>query len=226
LRILSLAAVLLLVIISAAGGSGGNASGATDVAIDTASPAAATSAEPASGGGAPKETTEADPIATDTTEADTTDPAEAANPASALPAESRGQMQADITNLLRTWHQDIVDGDTRGAWNLLTRRKQRQSARKYGYREWADNQRTLAPYLDPSGLRVRIRDVDDRTGVVTVSVRGMRWSKPGARCSSWSGLTWVRYEDGEWLYDPGYSTTPQRERAWKDRFDELLGGSC
>jgi hypothetical protein len=68
--------------------------------------------------------------------------------------------------------------------------------------------------------------VNEATGVVQVMVTGMRWTKPGATCSEWSGVTWVRWENGGWYYDPGYSTTPQRTRDWKNRFSELLGGSC
>ena len=63
-------------------------------------------------------------------------------------------------------------------------------------------------------------------GVAQVDITGMSWSKPGASCTEWSGITWVKYEDGAWKYDPGYSTTPQREREWKPRYAELLGGQC
>ena len=57
-------------------------------------------------------------------------------------------------------------------------------------------------------------------------VTGMRWLKPNARCSQWSGLTWMKYESGDWLYDPGYSTTPERTAEWESRYSELLGGQC
>jgi len=39
-------------------------------------------------------------------------------------------------------------------------------------------------------------------------------------------LTWVKYEGGQWTYDPGYSTTPARRRTWQPRTGELLGGAC
>jgi hypothetical protein len=54
----------------------------------------------------------------------------------------------------------------------------------------------------------------------------MKWNKPGAPCSEWSGITWVKYEEGAWRYDPGYSTSPEREAEWKSRYAELLGGKC
>lgn len=143
-----------------------------------------------------------------------------------FPDVSRSQMNSDITSVLRRHHQAIVDGRPEAAWALLTERKQQQIERRDGFAVWQRNQATLAPYLDPSGVRARIQDLDEETGVALVMVTGMGWFKPGASCSEWSGLTWVRYERGRWRYDPGYSTTPQRERRFKDRFGELLGGSC
>jgi hypothetical protein len=221
----TLAVVFVLAASASGSGSGGTASGAAQpVPSSSSGDASAAVASAAS-----STTDEEDDSPVDTTTTDTMDDGavdDGATTAATLPDEPRSQMATEITDLLRTWHQDVVDGDPRAAWDLLTARKQEQSEAKYGYATWAKNQQTLAPYLDPSGLRASIRDVDDRTGVVLVDVEGMRWSKPGARCSSWSGLTWVRYEDGQWRYDPGFSTTPARERQWKHHFDELLGGSC
>jgi hypothetical protein len=131
-----------------------------------------------------------------------------------------------IRQVLYEHHDDIVSGDYAGAWDLMSERKQRQKLREDGYGAWEAAQRTLTPYLAPSGIRVRVDDVDRNTGVARVMVTGMGWSKPGAGCAEWSGITWVKYENGGWYYDPGYSTTPQRERDWKNRFGELLGGSC
>jgi hypothetical protein len=134
--------------------------------------------------------------------------------------------RAEIRTLLKEHHAAIVAGDYRRAWDLLSRRKQAQKLREGGYDRWAAAQATLRPYLDPTGLDVKIEELDPATGVARVRVTGMSWSKPGARCAEWSGITWVKHEDGVWRYDPGYSTTPARERNWKDRFPELLGGAC
>jgi uncharacterized membrane protein len=142
-----------------------------------------------------------------------------------LPDVSRAQMRRDIRDMLLTWHEDIADGDSQGAWDLLTERKRQQAERKFGFSKWSSDQETLGRYLDPSGIRASIQDIDEKTGVARVMVAGMIYDKPGAYCE-WRGVTWVRYEDGEWKYDPGYSTTPQREREWKNRFSELLGGAC
>jgi Prokaryotic RING finger family 1 len=144
-----------------------------------------------------------------------------------LPAgESTDQMAPEIQDMLREFHTDVVSGDYRSAWNLMSARKQHQSLEKYGYAGWVSNQSTLRPYLDPSGLTVSIEETNPSNGVATVDVTGMGWNKPGASCSEWSGITWVKYEAGAWRYDPGYSTSPQREREWKSRYSELLGGQC
>lgn len=97
---------------------------------------------------------------------------------------------------------------------------------KGGYAAWVKNQSTLRPYLNPAGLQVSIQSTEPISGEAQVDVTGMSWDKPGAPCRQWSGITWVKYENGEWRYDPGYSTTPQREREWKSHYSELLGGSC
>jgi len=57
-------------------------------------------------------------------------------------------------------------------------------------------------------------------------VTGMAWSAPRSRCTEWSGITWAKYENGTWKYDPGFSTTAARKRAWKSRYNELLGVGC
>jgi hypothetical protein len=143
-----------------------------------------------------------------------------------LPDEPIEQLRQEIQGLLYNWHEDIVNGDNHGAWELLSKRKRQQSLEKYGYPGWVHNQATLKPYLDPSGIRVNIDSTEPDTGVATVDVKGMSWNKPGAHCSEWSGITWVKYEQGAWRYDPGYSTTPERESKWKSRFADLLGGKC
>jgi Prokaryotic RING finger family 1 len=151
----------------------------------------------------------------------TTSPAEGALPD--VPSE---QMQSEIQQMLLTWHEDVVHKNYSAAWELLSHRKQIQDEREYGYSTWVKNQSTLNPYLNPSGLQASIQQTEADEAVALVDVTGMTWDKPGAPCTEWSGITWVKYEDGSWKYDPGYSTTPQREREWKPRFAELLGGGC
>ena len=161
---------------------------------------------------------------TSTTTSTSVPPAPA--PRTLLPAESRTEMTQQIRSLLLQFHQDIVARDTASAWRLLSIRKRRQELVKDGYGNWARAQESLAPYLDPSGIRVRILSVDRASGIVTVDVTGMKWSAPGASCTEWSGITWVKYENDTWKYDPGYSTTAARKRAWASRYDQLLGTRC
>jgi hypothetical protein len=144
---------------------------------------------------------------------------------SGFPAVPRAQMNEEIESLLRGYHEDVVEEDFQGAWALLSSRKRQQDLEEYGYRKWATAQASLTPYLSPYNLRAAIDVLEDQ-GVARVNVTGMGWTKPGAPCSEWSGLTWVKYEGGEWTYDPGYSTTPARRSTWQPRSSELLGGNC
>jgi hypothetical protein len=142
-----------------------------------------------------------------------------------FPAESRAQMASEIQGALLAYHEEILSGNPREAWGLLSARKRAQAQREEGFGAWAKNQATLSPYLTPAGLTVRIEELEGE-GVARVLLSGMGWSAPGSPCTEWSGLTWVKYEGGRWTYDPGYSTTADRERAWKPRYDELLGANC
>lgn len=142
-----------------------------------------------------------------------------------LPAVGRTEMEEEIQELLLTYHEDVVAGDYRSAWSLLSARKRQQNLAEYGYRKWMQAQATLSGYLVPGGLQARIDGVEGE-GVARVDVDGMGWSDPESRCSEWSGLTWARYEQGAWTYDPGYSTTSARRRTWQPRSAELLGANC
>jgi hypothetical protein len=135
-------------------------------------------------------------------------------------------MTQEVQALLLQYHEDLVAGDSASAWQLLSRRKQHQELVQDGYAKWVAAQESLAPYLDPSGIRVRILATDPATGVATVRVTGMTWSAPHAKCKEWSGITWAKYESGTWKYDPGYSTTVARKRQWKNRYNQLLGTQC
>ena len=142
-----------------------------------------------------------------------------------FPSEDRAQMASEIQSVLLAFHEDIVSERFRDAWRLQSARKRAQYLREQGYQQWLKNQRTLVPYLSPAGLTARVNGLEDE-GVARVLLTGMGWSDPDASCSEWSGLTWVKYEGGAWAYDPGYSTTPEREQAWQPRYSELLGADC
>jgi hypothetical protein len=142
-----------------------------------------------------------------------------------FPLQPGPQVNRQIRQVLLGYHQAVVSGEFRRAWRLLSKRKQRQALREDGYAKWREAQASLTPYLEPDGIRARVvsREGD---GVARVDVRGMYWYQPNSPCSEWSGLTWVKYERGVWRYDPGYSTTPVRERQWKSRYHQLLGATC
>ncbi|HEX3899345.1 MAG TPA: hypothetical protein VHW74_09235, partial [Mycobacteriales bacterium] len=137
-----------------------------------------------------------------------------------------GTSRLAIQEMLVSFHEDVVNRDFQAAFNLLSPRVQQIQLRKYGYVKWRQAQASLSPYLEPAGLHVTMRSYDPGTGVALVMVTGMGWTAPNYTCSQWRGLTWVRYQNGQWRYEPGYSITRQRAREWKSHFNELLGGSC
>lgn len=216
--------VLVLALAVAGAGAAVAISNSNDAAtVDTADPASSegTSSSEGLDGNSAAEPDTSEAATDDESSMDATDGMDGA-----LPAISKRTMNGEIRDMLLTWHQNVLSGDYRSAWLSISSRKRKQTLRKDGYAAWKSYQASLSPYLDPSGIRVKILDTDSQDGVVTVDVKGMTWSEPGAGCSTWSGITWVKYERGEWKYEPGYSTTKAREAAWKDRFSELLGGQC
>jgi hypothetical protein len=151
--------------------------------------------------------------------------------ADGYPAESESAMEADIEDVIRRHHLALVAGRYRDAWELLSSRKRIQYENEGdGYEEWQENQEGLAADIDPSGLKVRLVDLEG-DGVARIEVGNMPYSGSGAYCAEWDGLTWAKYEAGEWTYDPGASTTSAREREWgekqaPDKYPALLGADC
>lgn len=163
-----------------------------------------------------EETVEPEPTVEDIPEPEPT----VASPSDLL-SRPRAEMRREIQSMLLNWHESIVAGDASTAWDMLTERKRDQKASEEGYSAWAASQVEFGNGLSPSGLRVSIDDIDDPENVVRVNVRGMYYEG-----CEWRGITWVRWEGGEWLYEPGYSTTSERRREWEPRAAETLGGSC
>ena len=144
-----------------------------------------------------------------------------------LPNVDEATMEADITDLLRSHHQAIVAGNYYDAWVLTSRRYRAKKKRELGsFETWAEGQIDLGNNLDPGDVAASIRELDRRNGVATVDVSGMGWTKPGSPCSTWSGVTWARYENDHWRYEPGYSMSPQRRAEWFPRRTALLGWGC
>jgi Prokaryotic RING finger family 1 len=145
----------------------------------------------------------------------------------ALPDEDEAQMASDIQSVLLAHHEAIVRQDFRAAWVLTSERYRAKKLREPGgYGAWETAQASLSRYLDPSGLQVSVTGTDPRSGVATVRVSGMGWSAPRSSCSSWEGITWAKYENDHWRYEPGYSISDQRRAEWQPRRDELLGWGC
>jgi len=142
-----------------------------------------------------------------------------------FPAESNAVIERDVQALLVDFHAAIVGRRFDAAWERLTERKRQKFMREEGRAAWTEAQASLSPYLEPDGLQASVDKLED-DGVARVQVSGMGWTQPGSSCSEWSGITWVKYENGSWRYDPGYATTAERERAWEDRYDALLGAGC
>jgi hypothetical protein len=134
---------------------------------------------------------------------------------------------AHIREVLYQHHEDIVQGDFRAAWELTSPQYRAQKlSQPGGYTAWVKDQKTLRPYLRPSGLKVSIVSWDPRSQVATVDLTGMGWTAPNSNCTTWSGITWVHYVGGQWYYEPGYSISAQRRAEWQPHTSELLGGSC
>ncbi|HEY6731073.1 MAG TPA: hypothetical protein VI039_08625 [Solirubrobacterales bacterium] len=177
---------------------------------DETEPSATAASEKSPIDSSDEETTEAEPPETES---------------DGYPPVARQDMETAIESALLTYHENVVTRDFRSAWALLSSRKRQQNVAEYGYGEWRRAQESLTEDLDPYGLTARI-DALEGEGVARVMVTGMGWSAPSSSCSEWSGLTWAKYEGGEWTYDPGYSTTSARRRVWEPRADELLGANC
>ena len=127
-----------------------------------------------------------------------------------LPAESDSQMVSEIKTVIDAHHQAVASGDYSSAFSYLSSRKQEspvhdspscKDASCWG----ATMEGRLRSGLNtPVDSQVQIRKKFPKQGDVEIWV-----SLPDYQCpnNAWEGITWVRYENGEWKYDPGYSTT-------------------
>lgn len=145
---------------------------------------------------------------------------------SLLPSISEAEMAQQVRDLFVNYYANVADDDIDTAFHMLSSRKQNAALRRSGLDAWMEAQAGFTRYLDPSGLSVAVEYADPATGVVRVHLSGMTYTDPSSSCSTWSGITWVKYEQSAFHYDPGYSTTPQRTRDWKSRESELLGIGC
>jgi hypothetical protein len=132
-----------------------------------------------------------------------------------------------ITNVLREFHQDVLDNNLNSAWELTSERYRKQKEEEPGgFETWASNQRSLQHHLDPSGLRVSIYHWEATPQIATIRVTGMRWHASKSPCTHFQGITWMHRENGSWYYEPGYSISSQRRSRWEAHKPALLGWGC
>lgn len=163
-----------------------------------------------------------------------------------FPNELNSTIVADITQLIRSFHTNLKDGNLETAWSQLSERKRSQiendvywdgptAQSNYGepqfpdgYSSWVPDQVDLGASIDPSGAKVKlIQPSYPDDGVMSIRVSNMPYF--GTKdCDTWKGVTWVRYERGRWTYEPGYKVTRARDNYWgqSSRSGQALGNNC
>jgi hypothetical protein len=146
-----------------------------------------------------------------------------ATPDTPLPSISRAEMTRRIRTMFRDYHQSLADGRLDHAFSLISERKQQSVRDGDGLDAWKRFGASFGRQIDPSHLQVSIVETDREAGVAGVRISGMPYRDPASPCTTWSGVTWVKYEHGAFHYDPGYSTTRERRITWEPRQLETLG---
>jgi ribosomal protein L40E len=176
--------------------------------------------------------TTSNPAATSSTStgANVTTSSTASTNTSPATSSSQGNPYTEVSaiqSVLLQSHEDIVNGNFRGAWELTSSRyRHEKEDEPGGYGTWLEHQKTLQRYLVPHGLKVSIVSWEARPEIATIRATGMRWTAPNSPCAEWQGITWMHFENGSWYYEPGYSISPQRRAQWESRLSELLGYGC
>lgn len=142
------------------------------------------------------------------------------------------QIKQGAQEIIRRWHVLASQGDTAGIWANLSPRKRRQKATdpEASVSEFLSQQADFGQQLStPGSARVRVVDVDRQTGGVEIYVSNLGYTGAcvlGTQGDKWVGITWVKYQNGRWYYEPGYSTTQERRDTWESDATGTLGGSC
>lgn len=132
----------------------------------------------------------------------------------------------DIKQLLLSYYGAVANGDMSTAWSLLTPSYKSWKATTGGKSDWRRNEALNRRYLDPMGTQVSILRFDRGSGIATVMVTGMTYTKPGQGACDYKGVTWALLSSGRWLYDQGYVHDPARSAEWRPRKTETLGVPC
>jgi hypothetical protein len=143
-------------------------------------------------------------------------------------------MRVAIAGLSRRHHQLIADGDFAGAYALYSRRKQNQPLIENpscgDYKCWESAMYPLRSGLsNPVRASVRVLRVFKSSGVAEFRVVLPR---PDCPTGAWEGVTWAKYENGRWTYDPGWKTDEVQRAKYASTNDgntqdpRLLGVGC
>ena len=134
--------------------------------------------------------------------------------------------QVSVTRMLRRYYDAVHAGDFETAWGLLSPTYKSWKASNGGRAKWQTLEEDNQAYLDPGTLDVEIVEVDRESGVATVRVTGMTYTRPGDSPCAYEGVTWVRKSGSTWVYDQGYLQDPERAAKWRPRRAATLGYSC
>lgn len=158
----------------------------------------------------------------------TATPVETKTPEPTVTAAPPESPRAAIQNVLDEYYAAVEAGDFASAWALLSPTYKDWKAREDGgFPKWRLQETGNRKHLDPEGLRVSVRDVDETTGIATINVRGMHYTSGDVVDCDFEGVTWARRtSDGRWQYDQGYMQRADRRAIWRPRNTETLGFLC
>ncbi|MEV4422459.1 hypothetical protein AB0L40_21155 [Patulibacter sp. NPDC049589] len=178
------------------------------------------------------------PTATDTTSDTTTDDATpTATSGGAVPDDDESTMADDIATTISEYYGALNNGDTNTAWDLLSGRRHRLETsgrvlygRQRTRASWAAAEGRTGLAVSPGTVTATMVELDRANGVATVRIKGLDFSGPNAgHCNGrYTGITWAKYENGAWKYEPGANTTAKREARWPNASTDprLLGNKC
>lgn len=146
-----------------------------------------------------------------------------------LPNVSQAEMNSQVTGFMRKWFRDIKLGDYYYAWTKLSPRVRKQVKQEIGYGSWMNQQDDISRYLEANSVRASFAQPSfPDEGVLSIRLSPMRFTKPGDRCGTRGGVTWVKWDPkaNKWFYEPGVKVTAERRRAWGYRNSELFTYRC
>lgn len=147
----------------------------------------------------------------------------------ALPNKTKAEMNSEVTGFMRKWFRDINLGEYYYAWSRISPRVRKQIDQEIGYQEWMNRQQGISRYLVPDNLKVDfVQPSFTDEGVMSIRLSPMEYTKPGDRCGTRGGVTWVKWDPktSRWYLEPGTKVTAERQQAWGYRGSELFTYKC